>query len=82
MPSVNWVGNVYHGLPRDLLPFAAEPREGYLAFLGRIAPEKRPDRAIEIATRAGVNLKMAANLAFIAGDKGAPLPRSFWDLVS
>ncbi len=62
MPPVNWVGNVYHGLPRDLLPFTAAPREGYLAFLGRISPEKRPDRAIEIATRAGVNLKMAAKV--------------------
>ncbi len=62
MPPVNWVGNVYHGLPPAMLPFTAEPREGYLAFLGRIAPEKRPDRAIEIATRAGVNLKMAAKI--------------------
>ncbi len=62
MPPVNWVGNVYHGLPRDLMPFTAEPREGYLAFLGRISPEKRPDRAIEIAARAGVNLKMAAKV--------------------
>jgi glycosyltransferase involved in cell wall biosynthesis len=62
MPQVNWVGNVYHGLPPGLLPFAAKPREGYLAFLGRIAPEKRPDRAIEIAARAGVKLKMAAKI--------------------
>jgi glycosyltransferase involved in cell wall biosynthesis len=62
MPRANWVGNVYHGLPRNLLPFTAAPREGYLAFLGRISPEKRPDRAIEIATRAGVNLKMAAKV--------------------
>jgi glycosyltransferase involved in cell wall biosynthesis len=62
MPPVNWVGNVYHGLPPNLLPFAAKPREGYLAFLGRIAPEKRPDRAIEIAALAGVKLKMAAKI--------------------
>jgi glycosyltransferase involved in cell wall biosynthesis len=62
MPPVNWVGNVYHGLPPDLLTFTAQPREGYLAFLGRIAPEKRPDRAIEIAARAGVHLKMAAKI--------------------
>jgi glycosyltransferase involved in cell wall biosynthesis len=53
MPPVNWAGTVYHGLPRDLLPFSAGPREGYLAFLGRISPEKRPDRAIEIAARTG-----------------------------
>jgi hypothetical protein len=45
MPPVNWVGNVYHGLPPDMLPFGPKPRRGYLAFLGRIAPEKRPDRA-------------------------------------
>ena len=57
MPPVNWVGNVYHGLPRNFLPFTAKPREGYLAFLGRISPEKRPDRAIEIAVRAGVKLQ-------------------------
>jgi glycosyltransferase involved in cell wall biosynthesis len=62
MPPVNWVGNVHHGLPPSLLPFTAKPREGYLAFLGRIAPEKRPDRAIEIAARAGVKLKMAAKI--------------------
>src|SRR5579871_6133954 len=62
MPPVNWVGNVYHGLPPDLLPFTANPAEGYLAFLGRISHEKRPDRAIEIATRAGMTLKMAAKV--------------------
>ena len=53
MPPVNWAGLVYHGLPRDLLPFNPSPRGGYLAFLGRISPEKRPDRAIEIAARVG-----------------------------
>ena len=73
MPPVNWVGNVYHGLPRDLLPFTAEPREGYLAFLGRISPEKRPDRAIEIATRAGVNLRMAAKVDRV--------DQPYWDAV-
>src|SRR4051794_7045570 len=45
---VKWVGNVYHGLPDDLLPFSARGGE-YLAFLGRISPEKRPDRAIALA---------------------------------
>ncbi len=73
MPPVNWAGNVYHGLPRDLLPFKAEPREGYLAFLGRISPEKRPDRAIEIATRAGVKLKMAAKVDRV--------DQAYWDEV-
>ena len=73
MPPVNWVGNVYHGLPPDLLPFTAKPREGYLAFLGRIAPEKRPDRAIEIAARAGVTLKMAAKIDRV--------DQAYWDEV-
>jgi glycosyltransferase involved in cell wall biosynthesis len=73
MPPVNWVGNVHHGLPRELLPFSAEPREGYLAFLGRISPEKRPDRAIEIATRAGANLKMAAKVDRV--------DQAYWDEV-
>ncbi len=62
LPHVNWVGTVHHGLPRDLLPFAAKPSGGYLAFLGRISPEKRPDLAIEIAVRAGMPLKIAAKI--------------------
>jgi glycosyltransferase involved in cell wall biosynthesis len=59
---INWVGNVYHGLPRDLLRFTANPKGDYVAFLGRIAPEKRPDRAIEIAACAGMELKIAAKI--------------------
>jgi glycosyltransferase involved in cell wall biosynthesis len=62
MPPVNWAGTVYHGLPRDLLPFTARPAGNYLAFLGRISPEKRPDRAIEIAARSGMMLKIAAKV--------------------
>lgn len=62
MPHVNWAGTVHHGLPKDLLPFSPEARGGYLAFLGRISPEKRPDRAIEIAVRAGMPLKIAAKI--------------------
>jgi glycosyltransferase involved in cell wall biosynthesis len=62
MPPVAWAGTVYHGLPRDLLRFTRTPRGGYLAFLGRISPEKRPDRAIEIAARAGLPLKIAAKV--------------------
>jgi glycosyltransferase involved in cell wall biosynthesis len=63
MPPVNWAGMVYHGLPRNLLPFTPQPKDGgYFAFLGRISPEKRPDRAIEIAIRAGVRLKIAAKV--------------------
>jgi glycosyltransferase involved in cell wall biosynthesis len=59
---VLWVGNVYHGLPPELLRLNAEPTGDYCAFLGRISPEKRPDRAIEIAARAGVQLKIAAKI--------------------
>ncbi len=62
MPPVNWRGTVYHGLPTDLLRFVERPEGEYLAFLGRISPEKRPDRAIEIATKAGMTLKMAAKI--------------------
>src|SRR3546814_15617199 len=62
MPPVNWLRTIYHGLPRDLLPFTAEPKGGYLAFLGRISPEKRPDRAIAIAAGSGLPLKIAAKV--------------------
>jgi glycosyltransferase involved in cell wall biosynthesis len=59
--GARWLATVHHGLPGDLLPFRQEDR-GYLAFLGRISPEKRPDRAIEIAQRAGIPLKIAAKV--------------------
>jgi glycosyltransferase involved in cell wall biosynthesis len=49
-------------LPLNLLPFTERPQGGYLAFLGRIAPEKRPDRAIKIAAQAGMPLKIAAKI--------------------
>jgi glycosyltransferase involved in cell wall biosynthesis len=61
LPEANWVGNVYHGLPENSLPFH-EGSGKYLAFIGRISPEKRPDRAIEIARRAGATLKIAAKV--------------------
>ena len=61
LPWAHWIGNVYHGLPKDLLPFANGGGK-YLAFLGRISPEKRVDRAIEIARRAGMPLKIAAKV--------------------
>ncbi len=73
MPPVNWAGTVYHGLPHDLLPFNPSPKGGYLAFLGRISPEKRPDRAIEIAARAGAKLEIAAKI-----DRA---DRAYWDDV-
>ncbi|MGH8325553.1 MAG: glycosyltransferase family 4 protein, partial [Steroidobacteraceae bacterium] len=62
LPFASWVGTVYHGLPLDLLRFSAAPGKGYLAFLGRISPEKRPDRAVEIARRTGLELKIAAKV--------------------
>jgi glycosyltransferase involved in cell wall biosynthesis len=62
MPPVRWAGTVHHGLPGGLLAFNSAPKGGYLAFLGRISPEKRPDRAIEIANRAGAKLKIAAKI--------------------
>jgi glycosyltransferase involved in cell wall biosynthesis len=62
MPPVNWVGTVHHGLPSDILPFSETPKGNYLAFLGRISPEKRPDRAIRIAAKVGMPLKIAAKI--------------------
>jgi glycosyltransferase involved in cell wall biosynthesis len=60
-PDVHWVATVPHGVDVQSFPFSPEPG-AYLAFVGRIAPEKRPDRAIEIAKRAGVPLKIAAKV--------------------
>lgn len=57
----NWIGTVYHGLPLDLYHFHADPGK-YLAFVGRISPEKRVDRAIEIAIGAGIPIKIAAKV--------------------
>jgi glycosyltransferase involved in cell wall biosynthesis len=61
LPWLNWQGTVYHGLPRDLHTIREEPGD-YLAFLGRISPEKGVDRAIEIARRVGLPLKVAAKV--------------------
>lgn len=62
LPNANWVGTVYHGLPTSVCTFQPRPHGRYLAFLGRISPEKRPDRAIEITRRAGMRLKIAAKV--------------------
>ncbi|HEX7082304.1 MAG TPA: glycosyltransferase family 4 protein [Gammaproteobacteria bacterium] len=59
--GLNWLGTVHHGLPLDLYTCNARP-DGYLAFCGRISREKRPDRAIRIAERAGVKLLIAAKV--------------------
>jgi glycosyltransferase involved in cell wall biosynthesis len=61
MPWANWSGTVPHGLPRTLHR-AGNGNGGYLAFLGRICPEKAPDRAIEIARRARLPLQIAAKV--------------------
>lgn len=61
IPDANWKATVYHGLPRDLLR-PGSGGGGYLAFIGRISPEKGPDRAIEIARRAGLPLRIAAKV--------------------
>jgi glycosyltransferase involved in cell wall biosynthesis len=60
-PCANWQATIYHGLPENLFRFHPKPGE-YLAFLGRASPEKRVDRAIEIAKRAGMPLKIAAKV--------------------
>jgi glycosyltransferase involved in cell wall biosynthesis len=62
LAQCNWAGTVYHGLPSYVCRFQPRPRGDYLAFLGRISPEKRVDRAIEIAGRAGMRLKIAAKV--------------------
>ena len=62
LPSANFVATVHHGLPVDLHEPTFDPKGGYLAFLGRISPEKRPDRAIRIARRLGIPLKIAAKV--------------------
>ena len=61
LPQARWVRTVYHGLPEQLL--APQPtQQSYLAFLGRIAPEKAVDRAIHIARQCGIPLKIAAKV--------------------
>lgn len=72
LPFANWHATVHHGMPADLYTFSAKS-DGYLAFLGRISPEKRPDRAIEIATKLGKRLKIAAKVD--AADK------VYWETV-
>lgn len=60
-PDANWAATVYHGVDVQSFPFSAA-LGSYLAFVGRIAPEKRPDRAIAIAKQANVPLKIAAKI--------------------
>jgi glycosyltransferase involved in cell wall biosynthesis len=62
LPGANWVATVHHGLPEPVCPYNPAPRGQYLAFLGRISPEKGLDRAIEVARRAGMRLRIAAKI--------------------
>jgi len=62
LPAANWVANIPHGVPGSRAEGPPPGPEAYLAFLGRICPEKRLDRAIEIAGRAGLPLKVAAKV--------------------
>ena len=72
LPQANWKATVHHGMPGELYKFS-ETSSGYLAFLGRISPEKGPDRAIEIATKLNRPLKIAAKVD--AADK------VYWETV-
>jgi glycosyltransferase involved in cell wall biosynthesis len=78
LPDANFIATVHHGLPADLL-LPRPVRPGYLAFLGRICPEKCPDRAIEIARRTGIPLKMAAKVDRVDADYHASTIRPLID---
>jgi glycosyltransferase involved in cell wall biosynthesis len=60
-PKLNWVGTIHHGIDVQSFPYYATP-DNYLCYIGRIAPEKHPERVIEIAKRARVPLKIAAKV--------------------
>ena len=62
VPGANFAATIYHGLPADMHKPTYDPRGGYVAFLGRISPEKGPERAIKIARMLGVPLKIAAKV--------------------
>ena len=72
LPEANWVATIYHGIGKDEMTMG-EGKGGYLAFLGRMSPEKGPDKAIQIARRAGMKIKMAA--------KVDPVDREFFETV-
>ena len=64
LPDANWLATIHHGLPVELYQPCSSERgeEPYLVFLGRFSRDKRPDRAIEIAKRAGLKIKLAAKI--------------------
>src|SRR5262249_17390806 len=59
---LNWLSTVHHGLPVDDIPWQPTAAGGYLAFLGRMSREKRPDLAIELAKAVGIPLRIAAKV--------------------
>ncbi len=61
LPEANWLKTVYHGLPRNLYSLG-QGKGNYLAFVGRISPEKQVDHAIEIARRGGMRIRIAAKI--------------------
>jgi glycosyltransferase involved in cell wall biosynthesis len=61
LPSINWCATVHNGIPADIYKATKSPGN-YLAFIGRVSPEKRVDRAIEIAKRAQMKLRIAAKV--------------------
>lgn len=78
MPWANWVATVHHGLPERL--YVANDRPGkYLAFIGRISPEKRVDRAIAIAKQVGIPLRIAAKIDAVDRDYFEANIRSLMD---
>ena len=78
LPQARWVATVHHGIPVDRYPFHREPGT-YLAFLGRITPEKRVDRAIQIARRTGIPLRIAAKIEPLHQDYFDAAVRPFLD---
>jgi glycosyltransferase involved in cell wall biosynthesis len=62
LPHLRWIRTIHHGYPKSQYAFSPSPKGGYLAFLGRIAPEKGVDRAIEIARRSHLALRIAAKV--------------------
>jgi glycosyltransferase involved in cell wall biosynthesis len=62
LQQAHWLKTVHHGLPENLLTPVKGVEQGYLAFLGRVSPEKRVDRAIRIAQAAGMKIKIAAKI--------------------
>jgi glycosyltransferase involved in cell wall biosynthesis len=62
IPNANFVATIHHGIPMNLHKPTYNPRGGYVAFLGRVSPEKRPERAILIARALGIPLKIAAKV--------------------